>query len=149
MSCFSIAECEHECPLYAQKEHNDGRKIGWLRMSEHQSCSAEAGLEDDVQEEALPTPLEDVFDESDDEMAGFIDDDDPGRRAGRRRARGLPRGVSSHGLQVAPAQHGIARVFMLQPNCLLLVILLLFAFMLLLPLHCRRCKTSLEMWMSC
>ena len=58
-----------------------------------------------MQEEALPTPLEDEFDESDDEMAGFIDDDDPGRRAGRRRARGLPRGVSSHGLQVIPAQH--------------------------------------------
>lgn len=79
--------------------------------------------EEEGLEEAAPPVADDELGESDDEMAGFIDDNDFGRKKGRSRANKTSKQFSSHGLQV-PFKQTVLLQLTLRPDVLQTSILL-------------------------
>lgn len=80
--------------------------------------------------------------ESDDEMAGFIDDDDVGARQGRARSRGRPKDLSSHGTQAGPeVETGLVSAARMPCEGTA-------RYLQQFGIGCRRCKISSGTWMT-
>ena len=78
-------------------------KPAYLLQTSCEVLAAGAGLEDEIEERQASARREEApADDFEDEMAGFIDDDDleGGRRPKRGQVRGIPGGIDSAALQV-------------------------------------------------